>query len=294
MNSKFRTSLPWRTPSLRAVARSQRLDPDLLLRGDLARDQQREERADGLAGAGGERLEERAPTAHQGGDLHLRGVQAGVQGDPVQLRPGGDLGAAVGQGRLDPGEDLLVEERRRERRAVRGEVEVVEGHHPPARRWGRSARRAAGAAGRWQRISRPTSASTSSSSGTPRMSPARNATWSAPRPCARRRAVSRMAGFASTPTTRPVGPTSSAASKAVSPAPLPRSSTFMPARSRPPRRGGAWALDAHSGALVRKLAAGSQPGRAGAQRIGLTTAGREAGLARAGVASTPNPSAGKL
>jgi len=45
---------------------------------------------------------------------------------------------------------------------------------------------------------------------------------------ARRRAVSRMAGFWSRPTTLPVGPTSFAESSAVSPAPLPRASTFMP------------------------------------------------------------------
>jgi hypothetical protein len=49
-----------------------------------------------------------------------------------------------------------------------------------------------------------------------------------PAAATRARAVSRIAAFMSTPTTRPLGPTRSAASSATSPAPLPMSSTFMP------------------------------------------------------------------
>jgi hypothetical protein len=45
---------------------------------------------------------------------------------------------------------------------------------------------------------------------------------------ARLRAASRIEGFVSMPTTSPLEPTSRAASNATSPAPLPRSSTFIP------------------------------------------------------------------
>ncbi len=66
-----------------------------------------------------------------------------------------------------------------------------------------------------------------------RASPAKNSTFSNPASPARARAVSRIAGFTSTPTTAPSGPTTSAAVMVTSPVPLPMSSTLIP-RPRPP------------------------------------------------------------
>ena len=59
-------------------------------------------------------------------------------------------------------------------------------------------------------------------------SPAANDTLLHPASRARLRAVSRIEGFVSMPTTWPFEPTSRATRNATSPAPLPRSSTFIP------------------------------------------------------------------
>src|SRR5436190_2661967 len=54
---------------LRAIARGQRLDPDLVFRGDPALDQQRQDRTDAFTEVNGELLDERAAAAHQRVDL---------------------------------------------------------------------------------------------------------------------------------------------------------------------------------------------------------------------------------